>query len=266
MEVKRVNKILYLIATFPFGLLGVNNFIRGRVGTGIFKILTAGGFLGIWPLFEFISALTMLSEYKNDFIFINGFYCDKCKKFNSWECSSCGKGGNYGNTCRECYQDCNSMSCSCGKNKYFEYVKGEWGPSDREIVVNGRNIYEANADLCIGFAVSCAKQGDFDRAFVELGIARQLNPHDVNVCCAYGITYFLQGEHYGWAISKFDDAIKLNPDFADAYKYRGMAYSARGSSKQDYDQAIKDFETALRLNPKDSDDIKEKLEITRKLL
>ena len=47
------------------------------------------------------------------------------------------------------------------------------------------------------------------------------------------------------AIKEFTAAIRLNPNMAEAYAYRGRLYSYR----RDYDRAISDFEAALRINP-----------------
>jgi tetratricopeptide (TPR) repeat protein len=52
---------------------------------------------------------------------------------------------------------------------------------------------------------------------------------------------------YNKAIADYTQAIKLNPNFAPAYKDRGTAYSFSG----DYDKALADFNQALRLNPND---------------
>ena len=50
------------------------------------------------------------------------------------------------------------------------------------------------------------------------------------------------------AIQDYDEAIRLNPNYADAYYNRGLAYGAKG----DQDRAIQDLNEAIRLNPKDA--------------
>jgi tetratricopeptide (TPR) repeat protein len=52
---------------------------------------------------------------------------------------------------------------------------------------------------------------------------------------------------YNKAIADYTQAIKLDPNFAPAYRDRGVAYSYSG----DYDKALADFNQALRLNPND---------------
>ena len=51
------------------------------------------------------------------------------------------------------------------------------------------------------------------------------------------------------AIERYSHAIKLNPNYADAYNNRGMAYDNVG----DIDGAIGDFNTAIQLNPNDAE-------------
>ena len=51
---------------------------------------------------------------------------------------------------------------------------------------------------------------------------------------------------YGKAIAEFDRAIRLEPGYAEAYRYRGYAYykAARNA------RAIEDYSQAIRLDPK----------------
>jgi tetratricopeptide (TPR) repeat protein len=48
------------------------------------------------------------------------------------------------------------------------------------------------------------------------------------------------------AIKDFEKAIKLNPDYAEAYYFRGMAYNKLSN----YSKAIIDFSKAIEINPK----------------
>ena len=47
------------------------------------------------------------------------------------------------------------------------------------------------------------------------------------------------------AIEDFDQAIRLNPNHAEAFNNRGAAYNATGQD----DRAIEDYSQAIRLNP-----------------
>ena len=70
---KRINKWLFIIVGgWFFGYLGVDRFMRGQVGLGILKLLTAGA-LGVWCLIDLIISLTKLSSFEGDeFVFIDG--------------------------------------------------------------------------------------------------------------------------------------------------------------------------------------------------
>jgi TM2 domain-containing membrane protein YozV len=56
-NLKEVNWVLVLIMSVVFGQLGVDRFIMGKVGTGILKLITFGGF-GIWWLIDVILIAT----------------------------------------------------------------------------------------------------------------------------------------------------------------------------------------------------------------
>jgi TM2 domain-containing membrane protein YozV len=55
--VRKVNWILCLVISVLFGGLGVDRFIMGKIGTGILKLITFGGF-GIWWLVDVILIAT----------------------------------------------------------------------------------------------------------------------------------------------------------------------------------------------------------------
>lgn len=50
---KCVNWVLVLVMSAVFGQLGVDRFIMGKVGTGILKLITFGGF-GIWWIVDLV--------------------------------------------------------------------------------------------------------------------------------------------------------------------------------------------------------------------
>jgi tetratricopeptide (TPR) repeat protein len=62
-----------------------------------------------------------------------------------------------------------------------------------------------------------------------------------------GTAYDRKGDN-DRAIEDYNDAIRLNPNFANAFRDRGLAYYA----KRDYDHAIEDFNEAIRLNTSDA--------------
>ncbi len=68
-------------------------------------------------------------------------------------------------------------------------------------------------------------------------------------------TYFQAGlkkmmrEDFHGAIDDFSQAIKLNPQYAEAYRYRGSVYR----KLEKYQQAIADFDLAIQINPQYSE-------------
>jgi len=60
METKQLNWIATLVLSILFGGLGVDRFMMGKIGTGILKLVTGGGF-GIWWL---IDVILIATKYK----------------------------------------------------------------------------------------------------------------------------------------------------------------------------------------------------------
>ncbi|MBT3691087.1 TM2 domain-containing protein [Candidatus Woesearchaeota archaeon] len=54
---RKVDWTLTLIMSVVFGSLGVDRFIMGKIGTGLLKLVTFGGF-GIWWLVDVILVAT----------------------------------------------------------------------------------------------------------------------------------------------------------------------------------------------------------------
>jgi tetratricopeptide (TPR) repeat protein len=95
------------------------------------------------------------------------------------------------------------------------------------------------------------EQKDFDQAIVNFTKAIRLNPN-------YARAYYYRGDAYGLlydpnlALADCTQAIRLDPNNAEAYFHRGNVYMYayyKSQSKQDVDRAIADHTQAIRLNP-----------------
>ncbi len=73
-----------------------------------------------------------------------------------------------------------------------------------------------------------------------------------NLAQAYyyrGSAYHLKGEH-DRAIQDYDQAIRLNPNFPEAFVMRGAAYAFKAyAGEVQYDRAIQDYDEVIRLDP-----------------
>jgi tetratricopeptide (TPR) repeat protein len=88
------------------------------------------------------------------------------------------------------------------------------------------------------------KIGSYDTAIEDFTEAIRLDPNYADAYAFRGEAYFLKKD-YDRAITDFTQAIRIDPNHAIAYNDRGTAYT----SKKEYNRAIADFETALKINP-----------------
>ena len=85
-------------------------------------------------------------------------------------------------------------------------------------------------------------------AAIAYNIAIRLRPDFANAYCGRGLMKAELGEHIA-AILDYDIAIELEPDYADAYYNRGNAKAELG----EHGAAIADYDIAIRLRPDNSD-------------
>jgi tetratricopeptide (TPR) repeat protein len=103
---------------------------------------------------------------------------------------------------------------------------------------------DAKASYDRGLAAYNRKE--YDTAIREYTEAIRIDPNYVNAYVERGIAYRYKGDN-DRAIADYTDAIRLNSINALAYYNRGLAYYYKG----DYDRAIGDYTDAIRLNPND---------------
>jgi tetratricopeptide (TPR) repeat protein len=102
-----------------------------------------------------------------------------------------------------------------------------------------------NNYLAYGYlACALVKEGKISGAIYHFNNAIRINPYYADNYSNRGSVYANLGQHQR-AITDYNDAIRLNPTFAVAYFNRGISYGITGQ----YRLAIKDFNEAIRLAP-----------------
>ena len=86
---------------------------------------------------------------------------------------------------------------------------------------------------------------DYDKAISDFDEAIRLDPNYTLAYCNRGNTYSDHG-YFDKAISDYNEAIRLDPNYTLAYYDRGNAYYRHGN----LDKAISDYSEAIRLDPK----------------
>jgi tetratricopeptide (TPR) repeat protein len=120
------------------------------------------------------------------------------------------------------------------------------GSGDDAIAACGRLIASGgSARTYYNRAAQYARKRDFDRAIPDYDEAIRLDPKYVQAYNGRGWAYARKGDN-DRAIRDHDEAIRLNPNDAVSFHYRGMVHDDKG----DLDRAIRDYDETIRLNPK----------------
>lgn len=92
---------------------------------------------------------------------------------------------------------------------------------------------------------------NLDLALADLAMALKYDPKDASTWNAKGLIRVKNGSGSGYlfSIDDFSEAIKLRPDYAEAYKNRGDSYR----QGQKYELSIADYTKAIQLRPDYSD-------------
>jgi lipoprotein NlpI len=90
-------------------------------------------------------------------------------------------------------------------------------------------------------------KGEYDRAMADYNEAIRLDPKYANAYNNRASAWSEKGD-FDRAIGDYSEAIRLNPKYADAYYNRAVAWRDKG----DLDKAIADYSEVIRLDPKDA--------------
>jgi tetratricopeptide (TPR) repeat protein len=118
--------------------------------------------------------------------------------------------------------------------------------ADEIIYLKEENEKQAEAHFKKGQCIHL--KGKFNTAIKNYSEAIRIYPDYLDAYNSRGLTYYYKGE-YGKAIDDLDEAIKLNPKYVEAYINRGLCHDHKG----EYNKAIEDFEEAIKLKPSNTD-------------
>ncbi len=93
-------------------------------------------------------------------------------------------------------------------------------------------------------AIEMLESGDLDQAKVQFESFRSTFPEKAGVYANLALIEYKQ-ENYDAAMEMISQAIKLKPDFAEAYQLRGLIYQQRGKIHP----AKEDFQLAIKIRP-----------------
>ncbi len=90
-----------------------------------------------------------------------------------------------------------------------------------------------------------SRERAIDLAIDDYNQAIRLQPDFALAFASRGFTYLFDRPDPERAIKDFDEALRIDPQFASVFYYRGVARS----DQRQFEQAIKDFDQAIRLKP-----------------
>ena len=118
----------------------------------------------------------------------------------------------------------------------------------REVHGHDKEYHEWTVKDYFQFGIDSYQKGRYEDAIKDYDQAIILNPQYADAYNNRGIVKDDLGD-FAAAIADYDEAIKLNPKYANAYYNRGIAKDNLG----EYAAAAADFSETIRLNPKDAD-------------
>ena len=108
----------------------------------------------------------------------------------------------------------------------------------------GENFSNVTTTITTGWNISSERQALYDRAIADFTQAIRLDPNSAQAYRERGVVYSDRGDP-DRGIADLNQSIRLAPNYALAYNNRGNMYRRKG----DYDRAIADYNQAIRIDP-----------------
>jgi TolB-like protein/DNA-binding winged helix-turn-helix (wHTH) protein len=117
-----------------------------------------------------------------------------------------------------------------------------WEESEREFKL-AMAADPANPTLHHWYSAGLAARGRFEESVHEIAIARRLDPISLPIRTAEGAESYM-ARRYDDALGELSRIVEIEPNYANAYLYRGLTYEQQGKWKE----AIADLETSAKLD------------------
>ena len=117
-----------------------------------------------------------------------------------------------------------------------------WEESEREFKL-AMAADPGNPTLHHWYSAGLAASGRFEESVREIAIARRLDPMSLPIRTAEGAESYM-ARRYDDALGELSRIVEIEPNYANAYLYRGLTYEQKGKWKE----AIADLETSEKLD------------------
>jgi serine/threonine-protein kinase len=137
-----------------------------------------------------------------------------------------------------------SSSSSALNRRGFDSANQSQSVDNSSLQARQTSTVETKAQKFLRQGLKKLNRGDYSSALEDFNQALRLNPVFTDAYVCQSIIHYYQGDHLG-AIEDCDQVLRINPGNADAYNNRGLNRVALG----DYKRAIADFNQVLEIEP-----------------
>lgn len=137
-----------------------------------------------------------------------------------------------------------SRSSSTLNKRGFDSANQSQSVDSQSLQAPQTSTVQTKAQKFLRQGLNKLNRGNYPGALQDFNHALRLNPNFAEAYVCQSIIHYYQGDHLG-AIEDCDQVLRINPGNADAYNNRGLNRVALG----DYKRAIADFNQTLEIEP-----------------